>query len=630
MMNQYPIWKYSLLVCIIFFGSLYALPNLFGEDPAIQITATRTAAKVDTQQDRIVKALDAANIKPKAVQSKNDSALLVRFNDVNEQYKAQAVIKETLGRDYTIALNLAPSTPDWLRSLGALPMYLGLDLRGGVHFLIEVDMKAAIKQAEERYQGDIRQFSQGKRKEYRYRTITRSDKGIAVKFSKLKDRDLAYEQMRDEFRILEHKMVDTGDEHFIMITLTDSEKKTVKTNALQQNITTLRNRVNELGVAEPIIQQQGDERIVVQLPGIQDSALAKELLGKTATLEFRLVDYEHDVSTAVNGRVPPNSKLYKRREGGHALLKKRIIVTGENVTGAKAGIEQQSGTSAVFINLDGPGSKKMTRVSAANINKPMGVVFIEYKEEERKDKNGKPILDANGKPLRKKWIEEEVINIATIRDVLSKRFQISGLDNTKEAANLALLLRAGSLAAPIYIIEERTVGPTLGAQNIRQGFYSVVIGLIFVIIFMASYYRVFGLIANLALIFNIVLIVAVLSMLQATLTLPGIAGIVLTVGMAVDANVLIFERIREEIRNGSSPQASIHSGYEKAFSTIADANVTTLIAAVVLLSFGTGPIKGFAVTLSIGIVTSMFTAILGTRAIVNLIYGGRKAAKLSI
>lgn len=403
--------------------------------------------------------------------------------------------------------------------------------------------------------------------------------------------------------------------------VSEQERNEIQEFALQQNITTLRNRVNELGVAEPVIQQQGSSRIVVQLPGVQDTARAKEILGATATLEYRLVDGTHDVQKALAGQVPPGSRLYRERNGAPILLDRRVIVTGDQIIDAASGFDQQSGSPAVFVTLDGAGAKKMSQVTRENIGKPMAVVFIENKTETR-------LVD--GKPVNSVRRVEEVINVATIRDHFSKRFQTTGLDSSNEARDLALLLRAGALAAPVQIIEERTVGPSLGQDNIDQGFTSVLVGFVVVLFFMALYYRLFGLVANLALFANLVMIVAVLSLLQATLTLPGIAGIVLTVGMAVDANVLIFERIREELRLGNSPQASIQAGYEKAFSTIADANITTLIAAIVLFSFGTGPIKGFAVTLSIGIVTSMFTAIMGTRAVINLIYGRKRVHKLAI
>ncbi len=619
MINQYPQWKYLLILVVVVGGGMYALPNLYGEDPAIQVSAGRGGEINEGTVTTLSEALDGAGTPPKAIETA-EGQVLIRFADTETQLQAVDRIKESLGSDYVVALNLAPATPDWLRALKAEPMYLGLDLRGGVHFLLEVDMDAAVRQAAERYAEDFRGLLRGEK--IRYLTITREDAGVRVKFRSGEDRDRAKGVIDEEFRTLILRDEDDVRSFSFVATLSEDEQRTVRKFALAQNITTLRNRVNELGVAEPLIQQQGDNRIVVQLPGVQDTARAKEILGATATLEFRLVDVEHDVQDAVAGRTPPGSKLYYERNGQPVLLNKRVIVTGDQIIDAASGLEQQTGTPAVFVSLDGKGARKMSNITRENIGRPMAVVFIENKSETRW---------VEGKPEKKSRQVEEVINVATIRDHFSKRFQISGLDSTEEARDLALLLRAGALAAPIEIVEERTVGPSLGKDNIDQGFLSVVIGFIAVLVFMAFYYRTFGLVADLALALNLVLIVALLSMLQATLTLPGIAGIVLTVGMAVDANVLIFERIREELRNGNSPQASIHSGYEKAFSTIADANITTLIAAVVLFSFGTGPIKGFAVTLSLGILTSMFTAILGTRAVINLIYGGaRRVERLAI
>jgi preprotein translocase subunit SecD len=427
--------------------------------------------------------------------------------------------------------------------------------------------------------------------------------------------------MRDNFQLLTVETVNNTDRHELLIHPGDQEIKEIQDFALQQNILTLRNRVNELGVAEPVIQQQGKSRIVVQLPGVQDTAQAKRILGATATLEYRAVDTEHDVERAVAGKVPAGSRLYYDRGSRPILLKKSVIATGNQIINARSGFDQSSGSPMVSVTLDAKGARSMLKFTKENVGKPMAVVFIENRSETT-------LVD--DKPVTRPVKVEEVVSVATIRDVFSKRFQTTGLDSPKEAHELALVLRSGALAAPIEIIEERTVGPSLGKDNIERGFQSVVIGFVAVLIFMAFYYRVFGLVADLALALNLVLIVAILSMLQATLTMPGIAGIVLTVGMAVDANVLIFERIREELRNGNSPQASIHAGYEKAFSTIADANITTLIAAIVLLGYGSGPVKGFAVTLAIGILTSMFTAIMGTRAVINLIYGGRRVARLMI
>ena len=618
-MNQNSLWKYLLLAAVLVVGVFFALPNLFGEDPAIQISAQR-GVLIDTElQGRVLARLDQSQIGHKA-SSVEDGRLLVRLVDEQAQLAALDVVRRDLGNAYNVALNLAPATPAWLETAGALPMYLGLDLRGGVHFLLEVDMDAALAQAEERYVGDLRTML--RENKLRYKSITRrADGGILVVFRAPDARDQANDLIRAELPELLLEEMETDGSAALRVAVGEQAQSEIRGFALQQNITTLRNRVNELGVAEPVIQQQGAERIVVQLPGVQDTARAKEILGATATLEFRLVDETGDVQSALEGRVPANARLYRDRGGFPVLLERRVMLTGEHIIDATSGIDSQSGSPAVFITLDGQGARIFSERTRDEIGKRMAVVFIENKSE---------TVYEGDEAKKVKRVIEEVINVAVIRDQLGKRFQITGLDSTEEARDLALLLRAGSLAAPIEIIEERTVGPSLGQENIDQGKLSVVIGFILVLVFMAFYYRVFGLVADLALFFNLVMIIAVLSMLQATLTLPGIAGIVLTVGMAVDANVLIFERIREEIRNGNSPQASIHAGYEKAFSTILDANVTTLIAAVVLFGFGTGPIKGFAITLSIGIVTSMFTAIYGTRAVVNFIYGGRRVSRLAI
>ncbi len=621
MINQYPLWKYLLIVLIIAVGVIYALPNLYGEDPAVQISPARGVQLDQSVQRKVLEVLEGSGITPERVEY-GEQRMLLRFGDTEEQLKANDLVRDALGPGYTVALNLAPATPEWLHSLNALPMYLGLDLRGGVHFLMEVDMATALSQALERYVGDFRTTLREAR--LRYLAIEREGDQVAVKFRDARQRDAALKLLEGstDYSDLQFSTRERDGAFYLQAVLRDTAQREIRRFALQQNITTLRNRVNELGVAEPIIQQQGQERIVVQLPGVQDTARAKEILGATATLEFRMVDERGDVQAAVAGRVPPGSRLYHERGGRPILLKKQIIITGDYITDASSGIEQQTGTPAVFITLDGKGARMMSNATRDNIGRSMAVVFIEIKSETRM---------VDGKPVKSKRKLEEVINVAVIRDQLGKRFQISGLDSTREARDLALLLRAGALAAPIEIVEERTIGPSLGQENIDKGMRSVVIGFVLVLAFMAFWYRGFGLMANLALTLNLVLIVALLSMLQATLTMPGIAGIVLTVGMAVDANVLIFERIREELRSGNSPQSSIDSGYAKAFSTIADANITTLIAALVLFGFGTGPIKGFAVTLSLGIVTSMFTAIVVTRAVANLVYGRqRRLAKLSI
>jgi preprotein translocase subunit SecD len=618
-MNQYPLWKYLLIAITIAIAALYALPNLYGEYPVVQVSAVRGAAIDESTQTSITTVLKGAGIDV-ADMEQLPQGLVIKFRNTDDQLQAQTTIIDALGDDFIAALNLVPATPDWLTAINAAPMYLGLDLRGGVHFLMEVDMDAAMRQADERYVSDLRAALRGEK--IRYLSIGRiASGGVEIKFRNDEDREKARILIGREYPTLLLSNHDSAGVVLLRIAMTDKDIRDIRNFAVQQNIITLRKRVNELGVAEPVIQRQGDNRIVVQLPGVQDPARAKDILGATATLEFRLADDVNDVQDAVAGRVPVGSRLYNERDGRPILLKNRLIVTGDQIIDASSGIDQQNGSPSVYISLDSKGARKMNTTTKENIGKPMAVVFIERKTTTR-------IVDGNKIKTSKET--KEVINVATIRGQFSKRFQITGLDSTEEARKLALLLRAGALAAPIEIVEERTIGPSLGQDNIDMGFLSVVIGFVLVLFFMVVWYRLFGMVANIALTLNLVLIVAVLSLLQATLTLPGIAGIVLTVGMAVDANVLIFERIREELRIGNSPQASISAGYDKALSTIADANITTLIAALVLYGFGTGPIKGFAITLAIGIVTSMFTAIMGTRAIINLMYGGRRVQKLSI
>ncbi len=610
-MNQFPRWKYILIIVLLVVGVIYATPNLFGDNPAVQISHDKGFKLPAEISESINSALLADDIAVLASEA-TPTRLLYRFNDTEEQLRAADSIKANLGDEYVVALNLAPATPDWLRSLSASPMVLGLDLQGGVHFLMQVDMKTAGTQQIERYVDDLRVSLRTAK--IRYKSVRNDNQGILVELRSLEDRDKALRIITNDtgLGVLDTKEIAGGQSYNLRITVPDTVLQELKDTALKQNIITLRNRVNELGVAEPVVQQQGGDRIVVQLPGVQDTARAKKILGATATLEYRAVDESANAITAVQtGRIPPTSRLYYDRENQPVLLKKRMIVSGDQLTGASAGFDQRSGSPSVTVSLDGVGAKRMLDFTRNNVGNRMGVVFIENKPGGIKT--------------------EEVISVAVIREPFGPRFQTSGLDSVDEAGQLALLLRAGALAAPVEIIEERTVGPSLGKDNIEKGFKSVVIGFVLVLIFMAIYYKIFGLVANVALFVNLVFIVAMLSILGATLTLPGIAGIVLTVGMAVDANVLIFERIREELRNGNTPLASIRAGYEKAFSTIADANITTLIAAIVLFAFGTGPIKGFAVTLSLGIISSMFTAIVLTRALVHLIYGRRvKVSKLSI
>jgi preprotein translocase subunit SecD len=617
MLNQYPLWKYLLLTVLLVVGIIYALPNIYGDDPALQITATRMSQIDETTRDRVLKVLDEKTIPYQSFKLLRDS-FLIRFANTNDQLKAYGEVRKALANEYVAALNLAPATPDWLREFNARPMYLGLDLRGGVHFLLEVDMDAAVTQAVARYVDDIRSILRDNK--VRYLTINDRDDQVEVRFRDTDQRTQALELIKSEYRGLDLNEEERDGSFVLTAQLNQQEQLETRKFALKQNITTLRNRVNELGVAEPVIQQQGDNRIVVQLPGIQDTARAKEILGATATLEYHMEDDQHDLQQALNGRVPVGSRIYKGRDGQPVLLYKRVVITGDQIIDASSGIDE-TGSPQVSVTLDSKGARKMSHNTRDNVGKRMAVVFIESKVETR---------EVNGVVTKVRSRVEEVISIAVIRGHFSKRFQTTGLDNGEEARNLSLLLRAGALAAPIEIIEERTIGPSLGQDNIDKGFASVVIGFSFVLAFMVLWYKGFGLVANMALTLNLVFIVAVLSLLQATLTLPGIAGIVLTVGMAVDANVLIFERIREELSVGNTPHASIHAGYEKAFSTIADANVTTLIAAMVLFGFGTGPIKGFAITLSIGIITSMFTAIMGTRAVINLSIGSKNIKSLSI
>lgn len=617
-MNQYPAWKNALVLAVIIIGGFFAMPNLYDKDPAVQVSAGRYGSIDLELMTKVEAALKAESINYTGAELQ-DNRLLVRLSDNETQLQAQEVLKNEIKGDYTIALNLASTTPSWLSSMGAEAMNLGLDLRGGVHFLMEVDMEAAVKLALESLSSEFRTLLRDDK--IRYKKIQVEADKVVIDFRSIEHRDNALEKIKSEYNDLEIGAQEIGTTYTLTVSLSEALIRETKNTALQQNIITLRNRINELGVAEPTVQQQGDSRIVVQLPGVQDTAQAKKILGATATLEFRLVDYENEAQDALNGRVPSGSKLYYHRNGQPYLLKKQVMLTGEHIINSTSTLDADSGTPAVSVTLDGKGARIFSKVTGDNVGNPMAVVFIESKTETRK-------IDGEIVKVRRQL--PQIISVATIRDQLAKKFQITGLDSGAEASELALLLRAGALAAPIEIVEERTVGPSLGQDNIDKGFQSVMIGFAFVLIFMMIWYRVFGLVANLALAANLVLIVALLSLLQATLTLPGIAGIVLTVGMAVDANVLIFERIREELSVGNSPQASIDAGYGKAFSTIADANITTLIAAIVLFGFGTGSIKGFAVTLSLGILTSMFTAIMGTRAAVNIIYGGKNRPKLSI
>lgn len=619
MINQFPRWKNLLVLAVVLFGVVYALPNIYGEDPAIQVSRENSAGADEATQAAVADALRNAGVDYQDL-LRRDGLLFATFADTDSQLAAFEGLRAELGRGWVVALNRVSRTPGWLRAIGGGPMNLGLDLVGGVHFLLEVDLDAAVTQAEERYENAIRATLRDEN--IRYSLITReSINGVRITFRDAGDRDRAERVLDSAYDQLDVRAVDDAD-IALRVVLTEVEVENIRRFAVEQNLVTLRNRVNELGVAEPLVQRQGAHRIVVQLPGVQDTARAKEILGSTATLEWRLVYDEGNAFDAQStGRVPLGARLYEDEVGNPVLLRRDVIATGDQLTGATSGIAADAGTPAVFIQLDQTAARRMGQTTRENLNRPMAVVMIENKMEP---------VQRGGETVMERVTRETVISVATIQGVFSSRFQITGLQ-PQEAQNLALLLRAGALAAPMDIVEERTVGPSMGADNIAQGFNSVLIGFLLVVGFVLVYYRLFGVIANVALFMNMVFIIAVMSLIPgATLTLPGIAGIVLTVGMAVDANVLIFERIREELRLGNSPQAAIHSGYDKAFSSIADANITTLIASVVLFVFGTGPIKGFAVTLSIGIITSMFTAIVGTRAIVNAIYGGRKVRKLLI
>ncbi|MGO1328656.1 MAG: protein translocase subunit SecD [Idiomarina loihiensis] len=614
MLNKYPLWKNLLVIFVVLVAALYALPNIYGEDPAVQISANRNATIDTSTMDRVKSSLENVGIQAKSI-ALEEEQLLVRLNSDDEQLKARESILESLGDNYIVALNLAPATPEWLKSVGAQPMKLGLDLRGGVHFLMEIDMDEAVRKIVDGMKDTIR--AELREERIRYSAVRVNDTTVEIELRN----EEAYAEAAEylDGRYQGYTLLEDDENQLLQLQMSDQKLAETRDYAVSQNITIMRNRVNELGVAEPVIQRQGSNRIVVELPGVQDTARAKEILGATATLEFRMVDSENDVRDAQNGRVPFGSELMPMRDGPDQLLKEDVILTGDHIVNAGVGYDEYN-RPQVNITLDGAGGNKMSLATKDNVGQPMATVFIEYKATDERDEEGNLQFTKNA----------EVINVATIQSRLGSNFRITGV-GANEAQNLALLLRAGALIAPIQIVEERTVGPSLGQQNIDSGTQAIFWGFVLVLAFMLLYYKKFGLVANCALAANLVLIIGVMSMIPgATLTLPGMAGIVLTVGMAVDANVLIFERIREEIKAKRSPQQAIHHGYDSALSTIADANVTTLIAALILFAIGNGPIKGFAITLAIGIITSMFTAIVGTRAIVNSVWGGKKLSKLSI
>ncbi len=609
-MNRYPLWKYLVIGITLLISFVYTLPNFFGEVPAVQVMPVRTTEKVDTGlMRRVESSLTAAGIASTGV-AMDERGVKARFASTDVQIKAKDALQAALGPGYTVALNLLPASPQWLSALGAKPMNMGLDLRGGVHFLLQVDMPKALEKAAERYQGDIRTLL--RENKVRYTGIGREGDQVAIKFRDAVQRDAARKAIETAYSELQLVDSESGGEFVLTGGLKKQAQVKTQEYALQQNLTTLRNRVNELGVAEPVIQQQGIDRVVVQLPGVQDTAKAKEILGRTATLEIRMVDEERmqdaaTVQAAVAGQVPFGTELYYERNGRPVLVKKNVVLTGDYITDAQPGFDNQTSQAAVHVNLDGRGARLFKNVTRENVGKRMAILLIE-----------------KGKT--------EVITAPVIREEIGGgRVQITGMDSPQEASDVSLLLRAGALAAPMEIVEERTVGPSLGADNIERGLNSTLIGFALVSVFMIVYYQLFGVISVIALATNLFLLVALLSMMQATLTLPGIAGVALTLGMAIDANVIIAERIREELRLGNSPQAAIAAGYDRAWDTILDSNVTTLIAGIALFWLGSGPVRGFAVTLCLGILTSMFSAVTVSRAMVNLTFGRvKRLTKVSI
>ena len=622
-MLEFARWKYWLVAVVLLAAAVVALPNVFGEDAALQVVRKdRAAVGADAGKDVVRLLADQGVAVSRSYE--DQGRLMLHFDSVPEQLKARDAVNGSFGKDYATALSFASRAPDWLRGLGLRPMPLGLDLRGGLHLLYQVDVDGAVSQLLEVYEQDVRRALAGANLAFTDVTPvadgTPKPNGLRVLLPAGADVDAARAAVRKIFPDLAYSEVPSADGPALQMLLTPVQVRERQDYAIQQNLTTLRNRVNELGVSEPVVQRQGVDRIVVQLPGVQNSAEVKDILGKVATLEWRLQDMQNSVSEAVQrNRAPIGSKLYETRDGQPVLLKRDIIVTGDQLIDAVTAATDQG--PGVSITLDNAGGEEMLRTTRTNLGKPMGVVFIEQRREE---------IDVDGRKVQRDIKEEKVISVATIQGVFSNKFQITGL-GTNEARELALLMRAGALAAPLFVVEERVVGPALGKENIRKGVNALLIGMALLFVFMLAYYRTFGLVANIVLLANVVLLAALLTLFKAALSLPGIAGIVLTVGMAVDANVLIYERIREELRNGMTPQTAISKGFEKAFSAIADSNITTLIAGIVLWAFGTGPIRGFAVVLSLGILTSMFTSLLGSRALLTLMYGGsRRPQSLSI
>lgn len=620
MLNKYPLWKYLLILAVLTVGLIYSAPNLYPDDPAIQISGTSTALKIrQPDVDRALAALKEAGIEVKS-SSISERGGLFRLTKLGDQLPAKDAIRRALGDDYVVALNLAPTTPQWLRSLGASPMKLGLDLSGGVHFLLEVDMEKALTSRLKIYEGEVRTLLRKER--VRYRSLPGVDNGFQLGFSDQESLDKAQSLIRKTFNDFDLKTGERGDQQVLTLTLTQAKVTEIREYSIKQNLTTVRNRVNELGVAEPLVQRQGANRIVVELPGVQDTAEAKRILGKTANLEFRLA--------AAADANKASTESFEFREPGRppVPLERSLIITGDQVTDAQASYDE-NGRPQVNIRLDGHGGELMNRATRNNVGRSMAVIFIEQRPQSRYVKQ---VVDGVEKEVEVQSFKEEkkIISLATIQSPLGSQFRITGLNGQGESSELALLLRAGGLAAPMYFAEERTIGPSLGAENIVKGIESTEWAMVFVSLFIIAIYRFFGVLATVALAFNLVLLVGLMSVIGATLTLPGIAGIVLTLGMAVDANVLIYSRIREELANGMGVQRAIHEGFDRAYTAIVDSNLTTLLVGGILFALGTGPIKGFAVTMSLGIVTSMFTAIMFTRGQVNLIFGGRNFKKLWI
>lgn len=622
MLNKYPLWKYILILAVLVIGFIYSAPNLYPDDPAIQVSGASTALQVNQADlDRVSKALTDAGIAVKGASlAENGKGGLLRLTKQEDQLPAKDVARKALGDDYVVALNLAQTTPKWLRNVGASPMKLGLDLSGGVHFLLEVDMDKALSARLNVYEGEVKSLL--RKEKLRYRSLPQDNGAIQLGFSDTDAREQARALIRKDYSDFDITMTDRGEMPILRLAMTQAKIAEIREYSIKQNLTTVRNRVNELGVAEPLVQRQGANRIVVELPGVQDTAEAKRILGKTANLEFRLGAGPDDTKAT--------TEMFEFREGGRpaAAVERGLIITGDQVTDAKAGFDEH-GRPQVNIKLDGHGGDLMSRATRANVGRSMAVIFIEQKPTTTYTKQ---LVDGVEKDVPVQTFKEEkkIISLATIQSPLGAQFRITGLNGQGESSELALLLRAGGLAAPMYFAEERTIGPSLGADNITKGIDASLWGMLFVSLFILAIYRFFGLIATVALAFNMVMLLALMSLLGATLTLPGIAGIVLTMGMAVDANVLIFSRIREELANGMSVQRAINEGFDRAYTAILDANLTSLLVGGILYAMGTGPVKGFAVTMSLGIFTSMFTAIMVTRAMVNLIYGGRDFKKLWI